>query len=130
MQSTNSEPSEEIVSDETDKLIVESLAKIDGVAMGIALGTFFGLGIFLATNILIVRGGDVVGPNLALLSEYFIGFEVSFQGSLIGLTYGFVAGFATGWLIAFLRNTVVKIYIHLLRLKGSMSAVNDYIDNP
>lgn len=130
MQSTNSELTEEIHSDETDKLIVESLAKIDGLALGVSLGTLFGLGIFLATNILILKGGDVVGPNLALLSQYFVGFEVSFKGSVVGLVYGFIAGFTTGWLIAFLRNIVVTIYVHLLRLRGSMSAVNDYIDNP
>ena len=130
MQSTNSELTEEIYSDETDKLIVESLAKIDGLALGVSLGTLFGLGIFLATNILILKGGDIIGPNLALLSQYFVGFEVTFAGSLIGLLYGFIAGFAMGWLIAFLRNIVVTIYVHLLRLKGSMSAVNDYIDNP
>lgn len=130
MESTNSDLAEEIYSDETDKLIVESLAKIDGLALGVSLGTLFGLGIFLATNILILKGGDVVGPNLALLSQYFVGFEVSLKGSVIGLIYGLIAGFTTGWLIAFLRNIVVTIYVHLLRLKGSVSAVNDYIDNP
>jgi hypothetical protein len=130
MQSQNSELAEEIYSDEADKLIVESLAKIDGLALGVSLGTLFGIGIFLATNVLILIGGDVIGPNLALLSQYFVGFEVTFTGSIIGLLYGFIAGFVTGWLVAFLRNIVVTIYVHLLRLKGSMSAVNDYIDNP
>lgn len=117
-------------SDPTDSLIVQSLAKLDGVALGISLGTLFGLGIFLATNLLIFKGGDLIGPNLALLSQYFIGFEVSFAGSLIGLFYGFVSGFILGFLIAFLRNIVVKLYLLVVRLKGSMSAVNDYIDNP
>jgi len=129
-QPTNSELTEEIYSDETDKLIVESLAKIDGLALGIALGILCGIGILLATNILILKGGDVIGPTLALLSQYFVGFEVSFTGSIVGLIYGFIAGFVTGWLIALLRNIVVMVYVHLFRLKGSISAVNDYIDNP
>ena len=130
MQPNNSELTDEIYSDETDKLIVESLAKIDGLALGVSLGTLCGVGIFIATNILILKGGDVIGPNLALLSQYFVGFEVSFSGSLIGLVYGLIVGFVTGWLIAFLRNIVVTVYIHLFRLKGSMTAVNEYIDNP
>lgn len=116
--------------DNLDKMIVESLAKLDGLAMGIALGTLFGLIVFLATNLLIFKGGDEIGPNLALLNQYFIGYHVTFGGSLIGLIYGFISGFILGFLIAFLRNAVVRIYLHIVKLKGSMSAVNDYIDNP
>ncbi len=116
--------------DPTEKLIVQSLAKLDGLALGISLGTLFGLLIFFATNVLIIKGGDLIGPNLVLLNQYFIGYEITFTGSLIGLFYGFVSGFILGWLIALLRNFVVAVYLHILRLKGSMSAVNDYIDNP
>jgi hypothetical protein len=116
--------------DSTEKLIVQSLAKLDGLALGISLGTLFGLVIFFATNLLIIKGGDVIGPNLVLLNQYFIGYEITFTGSLIGLVYGFVSGFILGWLIAFLRNFVVAVYLHILRVKTSMSAVNDYIDNP
>ena len=130
MQSKNSELTNEVFSDETDKLIVESLAKIDGLALGVSLGTLCGVSILIATNILILKGGDVIGPNLALLSQYFVGFEVSFTGSVIGLVYGLITGFVIGWLIAFLRNIVVTVYVHLFRLKGSITAVNDYIDNP
>jgi hypothetical protein len=116
--------------DLTEKLIVQSLAKLDKVALGISLGTLFGLVIFFATNFLVFKGGDLIGPNLALLSQYFIGYEVTFTGSFIGLFYGFVSGFILGWLSAFLRNTIVAIYLHILKIKGSMSAVNDFIDNP
>ncbi len=113
-----------------DELIVRTLAKLDAIAMGISLGTLFGLVIFLATNILIFKGGNVIGPNLTLLNQYFIGYDVTFGGSLIGGIYGFISGFILGFLIAFLRNTIVRIYLHLLKLRGSMSAINDYIDNP
>lgn len=114
----------------TDEIIVRSLAKLDGKALGVAIGLLFGLTIFLATNFLIYKGGDEVGPNLALLSQFFVGYEVSFVGSLIGFVYGLISGFAIGWLIATTRNLILSIYMFVLRLKGSMSAVNDYIDNP
>lgn len=117
-------------SDSTEELIVQSLAKLDGKALGISIGLLFGVIIFLATNFLLYKGGDVIGPNLELLGQFFIGYEVSISGSLIGMIYGLIAGFVIGWLIAFFRNFVVTIYMHVLRLKGSMSAVNDYIDNP
>lgn len=118
------------VQNAADKLIVESLARLDGYALGISLGTLFGLVIFFATNFLIYKGGDLVGPNLQLLSQYFIGYEVTFVGSLIGLVYGFMSGFIIGWLIATLRNFFVSAYVFVLKLKSSFTAVNDYIDNP
>lgn len=130
MQTSTEKPVSNIDMDPLDNMIVESLAKLDGLALGISLGTLFSLVIFLATNLLVFKGGDQVGPNLALLSQYFIGFEVTFGGSLIGLVYGFISGFILGFLIAFLRNTVVKAYLQVVKIKGSMSAVNDYIDNP
>ena len=113
-----------------DKVIISSLARLDGVALGISIGILLGLAVFLATIILIFKGGDVIGPNLALLGQYFVGYEVSIPGSFIGLTYGLIFGFILGWLIALLRNFVMGVYIQLLKVKGSMSAVNDYIDNP
>lgn len=117
-------------SDPTEALIVQSLAKLDGKALGIAIGLLFGTAVFFATNFLIFKGGDEIGPNLALLGQFFIGYEVSFSGSLVGMIYGVISGFVIGWLIAALRNLTLTIYMFVLRLKGSMSAVNDYIDNP
>jgi hypothetical protein len=113
-----------------DELIIQSLAKLDSVALGISIGTLFGLAIFVATIILIIKGGDLVGPNLSLLSQYFIGYEVTPIGSLIGLFYGFVTGFLLGWFSSILRNLIVTIYLNVFKLKGKMSAVNDFIDNP
>jgi len=110
--------------------IVQSLAKIDSLALGVALGTVFGLGIFLVTNLLIYKGGETVGPKLALLGQFFPGYRVTFGGSLIGLLYGFVSGFALGWLIAVIRNFIIKIYLHIINLRQKMAAVNDFIDSP
>jgi hypothetical protein len=116
--------------DPTDRIIVQSLAKLDGTALGIALGILGGLAIFAATNFLVFKGGDVIGPNLSLLAQFFPGYEVSVLGSFVGFFYGMISGFVVGWLIAFLRNIAVALYIHIVKLKSSMSAVNDYIDNP
>lgn len=113
-----------------DELIVQSLAKLDGTALGISIGLMLGLVIFAATNFLIFKGGEEIGPNLALLSQFFVGYDVTFIGSLIGLVYGLMSGFILGWLIATIRNLILSIYMFIVRLKGSMSAVNDYIDNP
>ena len=118
------------VQDPTERIIVQSLAKLDGTALGIALGILGGLAIFVATNFLVYKGGAVIGPNLSLLAQFFPGYEVSVAGSFVGFFYGMISGFVVGWLIAFLRNITVALYIHIVKLKSSMSAVNDYIDNP
>jgi hypothetical protein len=50
-----------------------------------------GLVIFVGTNWLLIKGGQmtpngkyIVGPHLQLLSQFFIGYKVSFGGSIIG----------------------------------------------
>lgn len=113
-----------------DEFIIQSLAKLDALAFGVSIGAVLGFGIFLATNILIWKGGDVIGPRLALLGQYFIGYEVTPIGSLIGFAWGFASGFALGWIGAGLRNFIVSIYVNIFKLRGRMTAVRDFIDNP
>lgn len=120
----------EVLRDPSERIIVQSLARIDGTALGVALGLLCGSAIFLATNYLIYKGGEIIGPNLGLLAQFYPGYEVSTVGSFVGFVYGLISGFVFGWMIAFLRNAIVSFYIHVWKLKSSMSAVNDYIDNP
>lgn len=122
----SNEPNAELAGEQ----IVQSLAKIDSLALGVALGAVFALGIFLATNLLIFKGGEKVGPNLALLGQFFPGYRVTFGGSLIGLLYGFISGFVLGWLIAVIRNIIIRIYLQIINIKQKLSAVNDFIDSP
>lgn len=121
----------QITTDEfANEQIVQSLAKIDSLALGAAVGTVFGFGIFLVTNLLIYKGGETIGPNLALLGQFFPGYRVTFGGSFIGLLYGFVSGFALGWLIAVIRNLIIRIYLQIINIRQKMAAVNDFIDSP
>jgi hypothetical protein len=110
-----------------DELIIKAFARIDRVALGVAVGATMGCAIFLATLILVARGGDPVGPNLALLGQYFIGYTVTVKGSLVGLLYGFVCGFVIGWLLAFLRNLFVALYIYTVKLKTNLASLNDIL---
>ena len=87
-----------------EKLVLVQLMRLNGVILGLILGLLLGLGIFLATIILLLKGGDPVGPHLALLGQFFIGYRVTFAGSIIGLLYGFGFGFVIGYMIASLYN--------------------------
>jgi protoporphyrinogen oxidase len=97
------------------EVVREALAgvfpKLDGVALGVSMGILCGLMLSLATLALILKGGDVVGPRLQLLSEYFPGYSVTTGGSLLGLGYGFVTGLIGGWGFAFLRNGFLFLYM-------------------
>src|SRR5213594_1509531 len=55
--------------------------RLDRLAFGLSLGITSGLLLFLATIILVLKGGWVVGPNLQLLSQYFPGYSVTPSGS-------------------------------------------------
>lgn len=78
-------------------------------ALGFALGLLFGLAMFIATNWLVLKGGEPVGPHLGLLSQYFIGYKVSFLGSFIGFAYGFAVGTLSGALIGWIYNKIVEV---------------------
>jgi hypothetical protein len=110
-----------------DKLLIQAFAKLDKIALGLAAGIMGGLGLFFATVILLIKGGNPVGPNLALLGQYFIGYTVTWKGSLIGLAYGGVSGFILGWFTAFLRNLFVAMYIYTVKLKSNLLTINDFL---
>jgi len=88
---------------------VESyLLRLNGRAWGIACGLLFGVGLFVATNFLLIVGGKNVGQHLSLLSVYFPGYAVSFLGSVVGFVYAFVVGYATGRIICFVYNLAAR----------------------
>jgi hypothetical protein len=93
---------------EEEKLIGRILllnAKILGIVLGLICGLFF----FVITNWLVIKGGATVGPHLQLLGQYFIGYRVSFWGSLVGFAYGFIIGGTSGVLIGWIYNRVVAL---------------------
>jgi hypothetical protein len=92
-----------------ESLVSVRLMRLNAAVQGVVLGLIAGLGIFIATNWLIIKGGPVVGPHLALLGQFFIGYRVTFVGSLIGFAYGFVLGFCVGYGVASVYNRLADI---------------------
>lgn len=85
-----------------------TLLRLNARAWGIATGLLLGLGLFVATNFLVLKGGDVVGPHLGLLGVYLPGYRVTFAGSLIGFVYMFVIGYGLGRLVGAVYNAVAR----------------------
>lgn len=87
--------------------LVREVIRLSRNVLGLTLGILCAGGMFLATNILVIKGGRSIGPHLQLLNQFFPGYKVSFLGSLIGAAYGFVVGYLSGWIIAAVYNQVV-----------------------
>ena len=92
-----------------ERLLEQRLVRVNAFSFGLAAGLLAGLGLFLATNWLLLKGGTPLGPHLGLLSQYFVGYQVSFAGSLVGFAYAFVLCFATAYAGAWLYNRVSQL---------------------
>jgi len=84
-----------------------AIQRLNERAWGIAVGLLGGLGLFTATNVLVIKGGPNVGQHLALVGQYFPGYRVTFLGSIIGFIYMFVLGYVLGRLIGLVYNRLV-----------------------
>ena len=98
-----------------DTIVLTRLVHLNAMITGIVAGIVGGLGVFVATNWLLIKGGPIgsdgepiIGPHLELLGQYFIGYKVTFGGSLIGLAYGAVVGFCVGYFVAQVYNWLVR----------------------
>lgn len=111
-----------------ESAIISGLARMDKLALALAVGAVGAVAIFLATVALILKGGNVVGPNLALLSQYFFGYTISIRGAFIGMAYMFFWGFILGWLFAYLRNLAIGIFLFFVREKAERSSLRDFVD--
>jgi hypothetical protein len=92
-----------------EEIVLTRLVRFNASIQGIVTGLVAGLGLFLTTNWLLIQAkeGEVVGPHLSLLGQFFIGYEVSFVGSLIGFAYAFVCGFVVGYAASSMYNYLV-----------------------
>ena len=99
---------EKMASRETDK-IARAVLRLNVKILGFTLALLLGLAVFIATNWLIIKGGEPMGPHLQLLSQYFIGYRVTFWGSLIGFGYGFALGGVFGVLLGWIYNGIVML---------------------
>jgi len=92
-----------------EERLFKGVLRLNSKVMGLSLGVLCGFLVFIATNWLVIKGGNRVGPHLSLLSQYFIGYRVSFLGSFIGFFYGFLVGVVGGVMIAWIYNKIIKI---------------------
>lgn len=108
--------------------LTEIFPRVDGVALGTAAGAVAGALLFIATLILVVKGGSVVGPRLALLAQFLPGYSVTAAGSVLGLAYGFLGGFVAGWGFAVLRNLTLFLSLAVLRRRAQRQLLKRFLE--
>ncbi len=89
--------------------LTRAIQRLNERAWAIAIGMLLGGGLFIATLILVVRGGPYQGAHLQLLSVYFPGYRVTLAGSFVGFIYAFVIGYALGRLVGFVYNRLAGV---------------------
>jgi hypothetical protein len=90
-------------------LINHAVARLRASVMAVVIGLTSGVGLFVATAWLVIRGGEQVGPTLGLLRHYLPGYSVTWPGAFVGFFYLVVVGGLTGWVVAFIYNQIVAI---------------------
>ncbi len=111
------------------KPLMRAFSRLDKFGFATALGSVSGLFTFLATIFLVIKGGDVVGSNLRLLSQYFFGYSVTLKGAFIGAAYSFSWAFVFGWLVAYFRNFFVGFFIYRVKRRAEMLSFKDFLDH-
>lgn len=89
--------------------IRRAIVRLRSRVMAIVFGLTGGVGFFVATIWLVIRGGSDVGLHLSLLRNYFPGYSVTWTGSLVGFVYGVAFGALAGWLLAWVYNRVADL---------------------
>jgi len=98
-----------------EETLLRGVLRLNGKILGLVLGILLGLAIFIGTNWLLIKEtitpGEkhVVGPHLQLLSQFLLGYRVSFLGSIIGFFYGFALGTRCGTAIGWIYNMIVDL---------------------
>lgn len=86
--------------------IDRAIARLRASVMAVVFAMVGGVGLFVATMWLVIQGGKVVGPTLALLSNYYPGYSVTVGGSFVGLLYGALTGGLVGYVFALVYNLI------------------------
>lgn len=98
-----------------NRVFPQIFTKLEPLAFGISVGAVAAVSLMMVTAWTALRDLTVAARMLNLLNHYLPGYDVSiFPGAILSLVYGFTLGFVSGWLVAFLRNAVMRLYFYNL----------------
>jgi len=89
--------------------VERAVIKIQAGVLALVGALIGGIGLFVMTAWLLIRGGPQVGAHLQLLGQYFVGYSVTWAGSLVGAFYGALTGGLVGWAVGTIYNGIVGL---------------------
>lgn len=89
-----------------ERRLRQIVARASEQGWGMAVGLILAVGLWLATVVLVLGGGEGAGAHLRMLAVYFPGYDVTWLGACIGFVYAFVLGYAIGRTIATFYNAL------------------------
>lgn len=102
-------------------VLMAAFARMDVVALAVAMGTVCAIGLWLLTVTLLVKGAPPdmhIGTHLGLLGIYLPGYSVSWGGSAIGAVYAWFIGAMIGLVWAVVWNLTHYLYIILVVVRA------------
>lgn len=111
-----------------DEVVARVFAKIDPLALGVAVSVVSGFTLFLMTAVLLLKGGEAVGPRLSLLSYYLPWFAVTWTGASVGGIEAALGGFIVGYGGAWLRNVGMAAYASLVQRRANAEEQRHLLD--
>jgi hypothetical protein len=95
------------LSPQEEQELERAFARTSEQGWGLALGLLAAAVLFIATAVLVIKGGNQVGQHLGLLSIYLPGYSVTWTGAFVGAAYMFFLGYGAGRTIATIYNRAV-----------------------
>ncbi|NNE35165.1 MAG: hypothetical protein HKN13_08020 [Rhodothermales bacterium] len=89
--------------------VTTRVARIHAKILALVMAVLCGGALFVMTVWLVIKGGPDAGAHLQLLGQYFIGYSVTWIGSVVGLFYGALVGGLIGWTIGLIYNRIVDL---------------------
>lgn len=86
-----------------------AVVRMQSGILALVFAAICGFGLFAMTIWLVIKDGPMVGLHLELLNNYFIGYSVTWTGSIVGFFYGALVGAIIGWAIGKIYNRIVGL---------------------
>jgi hypothetical protein len=90
------------------ELLRRATARLRTGVLALVFGLVAGVGLAFATAWLLLRGGEVVGPHLGLLAQFYPGYTVSWPGVAVGFLYGLATGTLLGLIVGTVYNGIAE----------------------
>jgi hypothetical protein len=102
----------------SEDILMALFARMDSVAMSMAVGITLALGLASATAVLLLTAvpGAPVGPHLSALGNILPGYSVTLHGCVIGAAWAALIGAILGFLVATCWNFTHMVLVGLVAL--------------